>query len=477
MKNFCIFLFIFIVFITTIPIRVAAQITGKFGTYYDQRELLFESLPTATSDIIFLGNSITDGSEWPELFQNPHCKNRGISGDIIPGVLNRLETVTKGQPAMVFLMIGTNDMNHGASNDSIALGVRAIVQRIKTESPDTRIIVQSILPTNDCYGLFTGHTKRWQDVAVINNMLRTMAIEEGVDYLDLYHPFATAEGKMNTEYSNDGLHLNGKGYALWKTLVEQTYGTFPRPVYQSGRVPVWLTSSTGLNVIENLDLGASPLRYIGGGLNLSPGVLVEWDRYHLQFDNRILANICFNKEITQTFVFGFDSRIEFLYRCLDTYNNRLHLWAGGIGQTYLDIKYYPQLMNAAIGMSTFINLHATGMIQYDFARRYDHEHSLFTLYGKLSLPMFGFADRPGFSYMDNYTSNLNTGETLIKNRDDFGILFPGINTEIGLFLNLLNNNKIGLSYRWDYLTTRHKGIHRFDHAAHTFNLIYLFHIN
>ena len=194
--------------ILLITANAFAQITGKFGTYYDQRELLFEAMPTSENDIIFLGNSITDGGEWYELFENPNCKNRGISGDIVAGVLNRLETITKGQPAMIFLMIGTNDINHGINNDSIALGVREVVQRIKRESPHTHIIVQSILPTNDCYGLFTGHTKRWQDVAVINNMIKTMTEEENVTYLDLYNHFATEEGKMDPKYSNDGLHLN-----------------------------------------------------------------------------------------------------------------------------------------------------------------------------------------------------------------------------------------------------------------------------
>ena len=150
---------------------------GKYGTYYDQRELLFERLSTSPGDIVFLGNSITDGAEWSEIFENPRCKNRGISGDVIPGVLNRLETITKGRPAMVFLMIGTNDMARGVSNDSIVQGVRTIVQRIKAESPETHIVVQSILPTNDCYGLFTGHTKRWQDVPVINEMISAMAID------------------------------------------------------------------------------------------------------------------------------------------------------------------------------------------------------------------------------------------------------------------------------------------------------------
>ena len=275
--------------ITLIAIQAFAQtppigsgtITGKYGTYYDQRELLFEAMPTSENDIIFLGNSITDGGEWCELFQNANCKNRGISGDITPGVLNRLETITKGQPAMIFLMIGTNDMNWGFSNDSIALSVHEGVQRIKKESPRTRIIVQSILPTNDCYGLFTGHTKRWQDVAVINGMIKTMTEEEGVEYLDLYSRFATEEGKMNPAYSNDGLHINGDGYLLWKEIVENEIGKLPQPVRQGigetpiiagefqplqprlynpwqNKVPVWLDFSLGANFAECFDKGTVP---------------------------------------------------------------------------------------------------------------------------------------------------------------------------------------------------------------------------
>lgn len=209
--------------------RTIAQITGKFSTYYDQRELLFESLPTSENDIIFLGNSITDGGEWVELFQNINCKNRGISGDVCDGVLNRLETITKGQPAMVFLMIGINDLGRGGHPDTIALKTRHIVERIKTESPHTQVFVQSVLPTNDFYGLFSGHTSRWQEVAEINELLKVMANEEEVTYIDLYSHFATEEGKMNLQYSNDGLHINGEGYKLWHDVIEQQVGAFPQP--------------------------------------------------------------------------------------------------------------------------------------------------------------------------------------------------------------------------------------------------------
>lgn len=195
--------------------------TSKHTTYYEQRASLFDELPTSKKDIIFLGNSITDGGEWSELFQNRHCKNRGISGDVCDGVLDRLETITNGQPAKVFLMIGINDLGRGGTPDTVAMKTRLIIKRIKEESPRTEIYIQSILPTNDHYGMFGGHTARWKDIPVTNELLHQVAEEEGVTYIDLFSFFADEEGKMNINCSNDGLHLTGKGYLIWRDAVKR----------------------------------------------------------------------------------------------------------------------------------------------------------------------------------------------------------------------------------------------------------------
>lgn len=194
------------------------------STYYEQRASLFEVLPTSPDDIIFLGNSITDGCEWAELFDNKNVKNRGISGDICDGIIDRIETITKGQPAKIFLMIGTNDMAHGISADTISYKVREIIRTIKKESPATQIYLQSILPTNDCYGKFTGHTQRWEMIPDINRLLKEVAKDEDVEYIDLFSLFADSEAKMDTAYSNDGLHLNGRGYQVWRDALKDKVG-------------------------------------------------------------------------------------------------------------------------------------------------------------------------------------------------------------------------------------------------------------
>lgn len=193
----------------------------KYSTFYYQRATLFEELPVTSKDIIFLGNSITNGCEWSELLSNRHVKNRGISGDICRGVYDRLDAILKGKPAKIFLLIGINDVNRGSSPDTIVSEIGMITRKIKQDSPKTKLYLQSVLPVTDYYKMFGGHTKHASMVKVINEKLAILAEEEQVEYVDLYSYFVDpATGKLDIRYSNDGLHLLGKGYVKWAEIIK-----------------------------------------------------------------------------------------------------------------------------------------------------------------------------------------------------------------------------------------------------------------
>ncbi|MDE7133842.1 MAG: sialate O-acetylesterase [Rikenellaceae bacterium] len=201
----------------TLSINLFGQ---KYSTFYHQRASLFDELPVCTKDIIFLGNSITNGGEWCELFDNKHVKNRGISGDITQGVIDRLDAVVKGRPAKIFLLIGINDLARDIPADTMVANIGTIISTIKSSSPRTRIYVQSILPVSERFGMFSGHTRHRRSIADINRKIEELTRNEGVTYIDLYTHFADpADGGMKSEYSNDGLHLLGKGYILWANIV------------------------------------------------------------------------------------------------------------------------------------------------------------------------------------------------------------------------------------------------------------------
>lgn len=201
-------------------LSVLPVFSQKYSTYYYQRTSLFEQLPVTSEDIVFAGNSITDGCEWAELFDNSHIKNRGISGDTTGGLYDRLSTCIKGHPRKIFLMIGINDVPHGISADSIATNIHHIVRMIKKESPVTRIYLQGLLPVNPDFKMFEGHTSKWKMISGINQAVRKVAKSESVTFIDLYSHFVNKEGKLSKLYTNDGLHLMGKGYLLWRDIVK-----------------------------------------------------------------------------------------------------------------------------------------------------------------------------------------------------------------------------------------------------------------
>ena len=220
-----------------------------FSTYYHQRWTLFQSLPQTPGDILFVGNSITDGGEWPEHFGDLRVKNRGISGDISAGVLHRISEITARRPAKVFLMIGTNDLARGVSPDSLLRNLFFIADAIKTESPSTHLLIQSILPVNDVYGKFSGHTSKAREILAVNTQLEKEASKRGYTYVNLYEPFSDASGKMSQALSNDGLHLNGEGYLLWKHLVfPLVYDLQPRPALLP--LPVEITWEKGIFMLN-----------------------------------------------------------------------------------------------------------------------------------------------------------------------------------------------------------------------------------
>ncbi len=182
--------------------------------YWEHRKTQFELLPNSADEIIFLGNSITDGCEWAELFNNPSIKNRGISGDRTQGILDRMTEITESHPKKIFIMIGINDLSAKISTAKILENYQSIIDTIRQSTPETRIFIQSVLPT---YQL--PHIQN-DSVAYLNSKLEILASKFKIDFIDLYSKFINEDGELNMNLSSDGLHLNGEGYLLWKREIE-----------------------------------------------------------------------------------------------------------------------------------------------------------------------------------------------------------------------------------------------------------------
>jgi len=190
----------------------------KFSDHYIDRVTTFRNLRNNSGEIVFLGDSLIEICEWSELFNNPFIKNRGISGDTTEGVLNRLEEVTEAKPNKIFMMLGINDIGKCKPTQSIIDDYEKILNKIKTDSPNTKIYVHSVLPINK--EKFTTHTKV-EEILDLNSNLNKLCDKLQVEYINLYPLFVVSDNKLNPQYTTAGIHLNGDGYLIWKEAIKR----------------------------------------------------------------------------------------------------------------------------------------------------------------------------------------------------------------------------------------------------------------
>ena len=204
------FVFILAVLLTIITLFFFAnhEVNAIARHHYQQRVSFFNLHPIKSGDVVFLGDSLTAGANWDEVFPEFPVKNRGINADTTTGLLNRLDNVTKGKPAAIFILIGTNDLpwfEH--RHDEMILGTyQEILEKIKKDSPSTQVFVESLLPRAQF------QAKR---IRGLNPKLKKLAETMGVEYIDLYPYFTNPKGELRSRLNNDHLHLLAQGYNIW----------------------------------------------------------------------------------------------------------------------------------------------------------------------------------------------------------------------------------------------------------------------
>lgn len=182
---------------------------------HEQRLSMFRSCPEKKGAIIFLGDSITEGAHWNELFENNTILNRGIGGDTSAGVLKRINEITRHQPSKLFICIGTNDIAFRINIAEIISSYQLIIDSVKKQSPDTTIYIQSVLPVGK--SVILGHNNK--SILQLNEEIKKICLEANIAYIDLHQSFIDNEGCLKEEYTNDKLHLLGNAYLVWKQLI------------------------------------------------------------------------------------------------------------------------------------------------------------------------------------------------------------------------------------------------------------------
>lgn len=204
-------------------LSATAQERKEYDTdKYRSRRAYFKENPIKQNiDIIFLGNSLTEGGKWSEYFPQVDIANRGIVGDNTEGILNRIDEIIEAQPSNLFILTGVNDISQNLSNKVIIKNYKEIIKQVKAGSPNTHIYIQSLLPINNDFGRYKRLIGKEKQVIDLNKGLAKMAKKEKLPFINLYPLFLDNSQKLEASYTNDGLHLNADGYKIWVNELNQ----------------------------------------------------------------------------------------------------------------------------------------------------------------------------------------------------------------------------------------------------------------
>jgi lysophospholipase L1-like esterase len=156
--------------------------------------------------LVLVGDSLTQGGDWAAWLPGEDVVNLGVAGDTTDDVVARLTDVVEAGPAVVALLVGTNDLAWRRSVEHVVRNVETILVTLRKELPEARILVQSVMPR--------GHEFADQ-IRDINRHLWQFAPTVHAAWLDLWPAMALEDGELNPAYTDDRLHLNAEGYRVW----------------------------------------------------------------------------------------------------------------------------------------------------------------------------------------------------------------------------------------------------------------------
>lgn len=189
-----------------------------YSDYYISKVTIFMNTYNGHGKIVFLGDSLTDMGNWSEMLNNTDIINRGISSDTTTSVINRLSEITRLKPRKIFIMIGVNDIDKGLSTNEIITNYNKILSTIKKDSPNSKVYVESVLPINK--DIFKTSTNE-QQIIDLNLSLMELCENSGIGFINLYPLFTVKKDKLNPNYTEKGVHLNGSGYLVWSEAIKE----------------------------------------------------------------------------------------------------------------------------------------------------------------------------------------------------------------------------------------------------------------
>lgn len=172
--------------------------------------------PPPRNPILFIGSSSI--RLWKTLasdFPNHRVINRGFGGSQIFDSLNYVDRIVLPyRPRQIVMYAGANDINAGKTPEHVFEDYKAFVAKVHTRLPRTPIAFISISP----------NPARWAQIAQVreaNSLIEDYTRQHAqLTFINAFPLMLGPDGQPRPDiFIADRLHMNERGYELWKTVV------------------------------------------------------------------------------------------------------------------------------------------------------------------------------------------------------------------------------------------------------------------
>jgi lysophospholipase L1-like esterase len=193
--------------------RTSAEFEGEIRTFESEDA----KHPPKRGQTLFVGSSSI--RRWQSLgddFKPYPVQNRGFGGATIRNIIDfGRRMVLPYAPSCIVFFAGTNDIDAGASAQTVLQDFETFVAGVHEVLPQTRLAFVSI----------TSSPSRFAEIRTVreaNQLIRAnIAGDPKLAFIDVFSPMLDTAGHPRPElYDDDRLHPNRAGYALWIPRIE-----------------------------------------------------------------------------------------------------------------------------------------------------------------------------------------------------------------------------------------------------------------
>jgi len=215
-KVFVSMLFLFVVLVTNAQSKEPFPFWNEVQKFKAADSAAFP----AANQVLFIGSSsFTMWKDVQTYFPDRKILNRAFGGSTLADVIRyRYDVIFPYQPKQIVIYCGENDF---ASSDTIT--VELVMQRfttlfnyIRAKYKNVPVAYVSMKPSPSRVHLLDKYKEANQKIKSF------LAAKPNTKFVDVYGAMLNERGEpMPDIFLKDNLHMNAKGYAIWKTKLEK----------------------------------------------------------------------------------------------------------------------------------------------------------------------------------------------------------------------------------------------------------------